>query len=269
MARGRLIVANGGDDVSLPSRVQDIHEAWMFHGKPGAIQSEWIDIDESGKELEVSRPSVRRPQGNVLKWTDPKFLDQIESQFFFHYVGAALTYDRTAVYDEFSELDAELFNEDQVLPFRASLKEGVLYLPKALVKYRQHSKNLTNLHRRRFASPNTTLSEQQLVMRDLRIRRLMRYQAHVRDLECCLKIGEIDVSAEALKKAIADKAEIVQLLIDWWDMSFAQRLKAFAAIYRRGAPQDRRWAAKRILPWRIYEFLATKPWRRTNLPHPR
>jgi glycosyltransferase involved in cell wall biosynthesis len=265
MAQGRLIVMNGGDDVSLPPRVQDTYDAWVAHAYPGAIHSCWIDIDENGHQITVDEPAMKAPEGCVMDWRHPRFLDQVEDAYLFRYTGAALSYDLDVVGRKFPALDPRLPNEDHALYFRASLAGGVVYLPQQLVKYRRHSNNLHSLHMRQWSGWDLSLADREARTREFRTRRLLHYQGHLGDLDACLAAGDIGPRAGALRTAIADRALVLRLLTDWWEGNLAQKLGAFVTILRKGTSKDRRWAAKRLVPWRVFEFLVTKPWR--HHPH--
>lgn len=115
MARGELLVTGAGDDISMPSRVEKIVEAYLASNKTAScIVHGWTVIDKSGSEISVQN----KP------WP-------IETQ-----LGAVTTYRRDVV-DKFMPLPMcrEIY-EDGVFTLRALALGVAIELDEPLCKWR-------------------------------------------------------------------------------------------------------------------------------------
>lgn len=131
MARGQLIVAAGGDDVSLPDRVDKLFAAYAFsNSRVLSVYSNATVINEEG---ERAGPYLlgRGPDHLSARWMAERFSAAL---------GCAQAWDRR-VFDMFGPLQEEVFNEDMVIPFRAALIGEVKFINEPLVLYRSHGYN--------------------------------------------------------------------------------------------------------------------------------
>lgn len=116
LSKGVLLVANGGDDVSLPNRVSRIFDAWVADGcKAYAILHGFKMIDPCGNisnERLLFKVSPRTP------------------------IGAAMAY-RCEVFENFKSFVYENAIEDHVFVRRALMLGGTLTIPDVLLKYRR------------------------------------------------------------------------------------------------------------------------------------
>jgi glycosyltransferase involved in cell wall biosynthesis len=128
LAKGELIVVAAGDDVSLPSRSEELVRVWS----KGGIFSIWsnaITVDEHGVE---QGPFAQGASVPVKSWQE---MAQIGGT---GVLGATHAWDRT-VFDKFGPLPEGTIQEDVVIPFRSALLGKISYVDKCLVKYRLHS----------------------------------------------------------------------------------------------------------------------------------
>ena len=127
MARGCLIVANAGDDISLPERCTELYHAFR-QTRPLLVDSELIPMAQDGQVL---RRSVSRR--DVLDGLDQ--IDKLATSMR-SVVGASCGWnpDLHRIFGPITEAAAY---EDQVIYFRARLAGRVAHVPKPLVKYRQ------------------------------------------------------------------------------------------------------------------------------------
>ena len=131
MARGQLIVAAGGDDVSLPDRVEKLFAAYASSNRRAmSLYSNATVINEEG-ERAGQYVLGRAPDQPSVEWMAERISGVL---------GCAQAWDRR-VFDLFGPLQEEVFNEDMVIPFRAALVGEVKYIDESLVLYRLHGDN--------------------------------------------------------------------------------------------------------------------------------
>jgi glycosyltransferase involved in cell wall biosynthesis len=128
LAKGEFIVGAAGDDISLPSRTEELVKVWS-KGGTYCVWSNVIIVNEDGIEdethpgfaavpIESWQEVVQRGRGVIL--------------------GASQAYDR-AVFDEFGPLPDDVVHEDYTIELRSALLGKIAYVDKRLVKYRRHS----------------------------------------------------------------------------------------------------------------------------------
>jgi glycosyltransferase involved in cell wall biosynthesis len=131
MAKGQLIVAAGGDDISLPERVEKLYAAYdLSNRKAMSLYSNATVINEEGQKA-----------GPYLTGRGP---EQLSARWMAEHISAVLgcahAWDRR-VFDLFGPIHKEVFNEDMVIPFRSALIGEVKYIDEPLVLYRIHGDN--------------------------------------------------------------------------------------------------------------------------------
>lgn len=142
LARGELVVFQGGDDISLPHRAVTLVAAWQSKfPRPDLVYSAVKLIDEDGTEIgERLKVALETP---TLKGT-------ITGQKIFIAGGCAAAYSRQ-LHENVGPLDKEVISEDFVYSFRALLGNGVIGVPEPLVLYRQHGASILGNFRTRKA----------------------------------------------------------------------------------------------------------------------
>lgn len=127
LATGRLIVVSAGDDLSESNRTSVLVDFWLQHGAP--VCSLFSAMSEIDKNSQLTGKIYR----SFLPWTslNPIDLIRLNASVF----GAAHAWSAD-VMSSFPPLHTSVINEDSVIPFRASLLGGVMYVDKVLVKYR-------------------------------------------------------------------------------------------------------------------------------------
>lgn len=131
LACGRLVIAAAGDDISVPTRVEEIVKVWLSNST-SAIGSNATVIDEQNHALGLFMSATTGP----ITWQD---MARSGSARVF---GATLAWERD-IFDVFGPLPGTIRNEDQLIPFRAALLKGTYYIDKPLVRYRYHASNLS------------------------------------------------------------------------------------------------------------------------------
>lgn len=143
-ARGELMVAAAGDDVSLPHRVAATVETWIAAGRPqGSVFLGYAPIFEAGPvRLDPVLPETfpARNQVAVVGARAP---------------GCSHAWHR-ALYDRFGPLPEDVPVEDKALAFRAALLGGIVYQDIPVVQYRLHGTNLS----RSVRPPRETYADQ-------------------------------------------------------------------------------------------------------------
>ena len=136
-ASGHVLVSFDGDDISEPSRVRKIANAFRRNPSVQAVYSSYLLIDETSRPL--GRGKVLHPPSevNARVW-----FAKVDA-----YAAGTTLAVRRGVIDSFGALDPDI-HEDIVLPFRASLLGEVEYIDEMLVRARRRPGSLTaNLER--------------------------------------------------------------------------------------------------------------------------
>jgi glycosyltransferase involved in cell wall biosynthesis len=129
LAKGKLIVVAAGDDVSLPTRTEELVKVWE-NEKVRAIHSNCIAIDDNGVEGAEVGPGI----APTWSW------QQMVKSGLAGGPGCTYAYDRT-IFDTFGPLQEDVLSEDLVIPYRAALLGEIAYLDECLVKWRRHGAN--------------------------------------------------------------------------------------------------------------------------------
>lgn len=127
LARGQLVVAAAGDDISLPNRTTRLVAAWQAAGAPSAVlYSDFVAVDQNSAPVDL---------GNEVGYPGPHSLEDM-AKGAVDVLGAA-TAMTSDLFTNFPLLSPTIRHEDRVLPFRALLVGGeVLYVDEKLVRYR-------------------------------------------------------------------------------------------------------------------------------------
>lgn len=131
LASGELIVAAAGDDISLPTRTEELVRAWS-KGENFSVYSNAVIIDEDGRSKGTFTNHGAEP---IRSWKE-----MIRSGM--GVFGCAHAWDR-AVFDIFGPLPKGIVSEDLTISFRSALLGRVAYLDKCLVQYRRHGANIS------------------------------------------------------------------------------------------------------------------------------
>lgn len=128
LARGEWVVIAAGDDISLPTRVSRVVDAWRDSGcQARSVYSDARGIDFHGDEngVIIRRPSARH-QNDILRLCREGKVGV---------TGCAHAWHRS-VFDHFGPLRTDVRFEDGVIPLRSRLLGSVVHIPESLVLYR-------------------------------------------------------------------------------------------------------------------------------------
>lgn len=153
--------------------------------------------------------------------------------------------------------------EDNVISLRAWLFDRIVYIPDALVNYRQHESNITNRVPPR-QTPQARHRAEHLVRTELLWRR-EALKVFGPDLELAVRRSWITPSTcEEITRLAKEQFDRYQAMGEWWEVRWVTRLKRFLILIGSGRLKEARWCAPRLLPFRTFISLAAK-WTRWRL----
>lgn len=125
LARGELIVAAAGDDISVPERTSLIASKWIEMGKKAmSFHSSVIRMDVNGGNYRL----YKRAYAEKATPYDVGVNGVI--------IGATHAWTKR-IFDVFGELDENIVHEDNVIGFRSALLGGVYFIDEPLVHWRE------------------------------------------------------------------------------------------------------------------------------------
>ncbi|EJG1816686.1 TPA: glycosyltransferase family 2 protein [Vibrio vulnificus] len=124
--QNKLIIVQAGDDIAMPSRVEETYEAWLKNGKPSLIIGGYDKISEQGDIIE-SFESIKQ---NKKPYTLENIINR---KCAVDGCCAAFTSD---VLNEFAPYNKDIINEDRINVLRAFLLNGIHHENKKWIQYR-------------------------------------------------------------------------------------------------------------------------------------
>ena len=138
VANGGLLILSAGDDVSHHERAKTMFEAWKRTGfKKVSIYSGAVAIDEDGQEIKTSYDFTCKSPGHCSS------VEEVLANDNCAVLGATQAVAKE-LFTEFPKIHDCIYREDNVLPFRALLCNGIVFVEKPLVRYRHHRNNLVS-----------------------------------------------------------------------------------------------------------------------------
>lgn len=135
LSHGEFLFFNGGDDISLPNRIEHGVDCFLHHDDISAVTFSRITIDKYGNEIE--RENV---DGDIIQSiNDNDYI--MASGFMTKGVGLSI---RRRLLDVFGPLSDDCQTEDSTLRFRAMLIGKTLKSAEYGLKYRVHDTNISN-----------------------------------------------------------------------------------------------------------------------------
>ncbi|MFZ7095387.1 glycosyltransferase [Luteimonas dalianensis] len=200
IAKGEIIIAAAGDDVSLPDRTSRTVDAFISSDEP--VYSVWSRaayIDDQGSVLQREFP------GNTDGYTEKSMVRNR-----LPVIGATHAW-RNEVFEFFGPLMSDVMFEDNAISFRSYLLGAVKFLDETLVRYRTHMDNLTN-----FAAGKDLLSVYKAAARRNRWA-LTGLAQRRRDLELATR------SANSFSR----DGRVLRRELDWLERRISRRLRAY------------------------------------------
>jgi hypothetical protein len=211
LARGELIVAAAGDDVSLPHRTRVMMRAWTESGKRlGSLFSSYELIDAHGSHLKWVRLDAQRWIADSEQRIKARVLE----------VGASHCWS-SALFRRYGDIGFDAVNEDAVIQFRASLVDGVDIISEPLVKYRVHKTNISNLS-------SATMDGEDHELRVTRIghsRFLKCLQNYQKDLQTEQSFGADSDRVAGLLRLVATRIRLWELRLRYLVGNRTERLR--------------------------------------------
>jgi glycosyltransferase involved in cell wall biosynthesis len=211
LAQGELIVQAAGDDVSLPTRTEELAKVWSSGGV-SCVYSDVAVIDESGADR---GPFYKYAPTAVESWQD---VVQREHGVV---LGCSSAWDR-AVFDTFGPMPDHASLGDYTIEFRSALLNKIACVDKRLVKYRRHAETITGHHVHELGLP-------QLISRQVKWARAFaaEYEGWLRDIETCIAIHP-ELQAELLQAAetIAARVAFHKFKVSSVESSRVDRLRS-------------------------------------------
>ena len=131
LASGDLLVLQGGDDISFPTRTSRLVQRWVSdQPRSDLVYSDAIRIAADGSVLQQQIPPL--PMAT---------LDEVARGKFFIAGGCVAAYSRS-LFAKYGPLNPNVQYEDYVLTFRALLEGGCAFIDEPLVYYRVHENSI-------------------------------------------------------------------------------------------------------------------------------
>jgi len=133
LATGQLIVAAAGDDISMPTRTEEIaHQYKLSGGTAKSLFSNAVVINEAGERLHLWYTSPPAQEQQTLEWMSLNTWSVL--------TGCTHAWSRE-VFDLMGPISEQIISEDRIVPFRSALLGKLCYIDKPLVHYRKHGGN--------------------------------------------------------------------------------------------------------------------------------
>ncbi len=129
ISEGELIVVSAGDDISDPNRTKVLFDVWNKNGRRA------ISIFSAMRIIDRDSRATGKISRSLRKWNQISAKDMLKGSFA---VSGASHAWSPALFSRFRPMNKNIINEDHVIPFRAALLGGVLYVDEVLVSYRAH-----------------------------------------------------------------------------------------------------------------------------------
>ena len=132
MAKGEFIFVSHGDDIMLPSMVEEMARVWQAENV-SLVTANAMYIDDNSISLDRT---FRNPTGPADDSFETLARDGANACCF----GPTIGFDR-AIYEKFGWVPPYLQAFDIIYPFYAYLLKGAKFINKPLLKYRVHGEN--------------------------------------------------------------------------------------------------------------------------------
>ena len=133
IAKGEIIVLEGGDDISFPDRVEIAVHELEHNPRAMAVSGQRMDIDANGQP-------IRQTKNKYTEWLLDE--DYLCSSDFMR--GGACKDFRKHVFTTFGPLNDSAQTEDSTIRFRCLLLGTIIETDSVILKYRKHTNNLSH-----------------------------------------------------------------------------------------------------------------------------
>ena len=253
MSTGELIVSSDGDDVSSPERTARCVDVWLEQGKPAALVTAVSCIDAAGKGTRHGEWFTR------FLPVEHETRDQSLLRFCQTGVPALSTCSAAwtrELCEAFGPLPRDIWIEDSIISLRAWLFDRIVFIPEALVAYREHEANICNRHRKPLATLQARREAEHARKVEERLRResIMTYGP---DLDLAARRRWISPQMyEELTPLLESQCRVHRVIEDWWSVGWGMRFVRFLVLIASGRLLEGRWCGPRLLPFHVFIFTA-------------
>lgn len=253
LAKGELIVAAAGDDVSVPGRAAILVEQWLANSKPSALCSGFVCVDESGAV-----------KGDGKAWFSlaqfPQDASGLKSSLLLRFIkthkpaliGCTEAWSRD-VFENFGPLQEDVWLEDYAISLRAWFLKGIHFFPEQLVSYRQHTHNIWN---RAWTVDRSVSGFRRLeeIAQERARRWVTVLIGYERDIDTALKNRMIDLPlANEMKRAVARQIEMNRMVGNWWSADVPKRVCWYLGCLLRQEHRELMvWGVARLVPYEVF-----------------
>jgi hypothetical protein len=258
LCRGVLVVANAGDDVSVPERTERIFQAWeSTERRATSIFSSYTIM--SGDGVLQGQGGKRGENGEARAWYPltgslEDFLRRKQPV-----VNGCSHAWSPALFSYFGPLSSDL--EDLVLSFRSLAIGQLLYIAEPLVKYRRHEANVSFLAER---DDTRSFEHREQRLRWVDEKGAAAYENMLRDLETLCARGVInEVERERLRRVALPIRDRYALERQMMEGGMLQRIGTVFGTISRGQFANALRSVPRALPKPVYRklYLLRARWR--------
>lgn len=253
-ASGELVVMAAGDDVSEPFRVEELVSAWLAAGRPPVVGSNYIEIDEAGREIGQAPQWVSDNARRLETIRLPDIANTFRSERPMTIPGCVAAWS-SRIWECFGDLGKDLVCEDEVLSFRSALLGGAAFVPRPLVRYRRHSSNIWSSQREAFKRTGEHYVNHEKTIAYQERLRIASYANILSDTEIAMESGIADrdvlLQIQTEVQRLLEKAGIAAR---WWEYSLLEKLRNFWAVKEAGFFQS----LLKFLPLEAYAAVRAK-----------
>ena len=241
LAKGELIVTAAADDVSLPTRTEELARVWS-KGEVFGVWSAAYVIDPDGSV--IGKVPVR-PTGS--------WLEIVHHEPYNGPHGATSAWDR-AVVDVFGSLPAGSLHEDYIFALRSALLGEIAWIDKCLIKYRIDAGMRTKLDLSQYIRYHSQIARAYAV----------EYEGWLRDIRLFLE-NNPKIRAEAFQamETIKARMSLYELKATAAESSRIDRLRSFIRVAKNAKKLTIEHVIKALLLsiWPTTYYRAQQWWR--------
>ena len=251
-ARGELIIAADGDDVSDPRRAERCVEAWLKNGRPAAIASSVSCIDADGRPSRRKDgrrwfAQFRRAENETVDACLLRFSQEGSPRL----VTCAAAWTKE-MFEAFGPLPPDVWHEDDIITLRAWLFDQIVFMDDELVQYREHDSNLFNRADTVATTWQARRQAEEAWAHGARRRRISLL-GFLPDLEVAVEREWITpVMRAQLARHVELRCASFQIMENWWKVAWRRRVASFCVLLWLRRRDEVRWCGPRLLPLPVF-----------------
>ena len=267
LARGELVIAAAGDDLSVPDRAEILFKAWNDSGRRAAcLHSRVTHIDPAGQLAEppawehLGEPTYRIISQPIspLQYVKTQQPDVM---------GCSCAWS-TSLFQTFGDLPEDVIHEDNAIVLRALLTGGsILFIDTPLVQYRVHGGNLFNARNGRQPTLRELEAQEQRMGRAF-ARRAVMHRVFGHDLRTALAEGLLSEEEFYPAYHFTRKSQrLFNLQSELMSARFTRKANILLQLYFTdiNRAQFRRLALRLLPPRALHAIQRARDWFRLSL----